>query len=411
VAAGDCPSRYHADVPAATNRLPGASRVAASERGQIGQLLVRSVASWPDRPEPPAAGVVARADLARLVTAAIYHSIEPAVYLCIRDVCDPMRPELDELRQRHMRQVVTHLQALADLRLVGSTLDAISVPWVVVKGPVLAEVYWRRPDARHYGDLDVVVAPSALPAALDALMAAGAHLLDVNWGMILRRMRGELSLRLPAGTVLDLHWHVVNEVEVRRRFNFDMDAMFARRRFVPLGPSHVPTWDACDSVFHVAYHAAASGAHRLVWLKDLALCLADPTLDWDDLLRRARHVGVDAVLAATASRAGRVLDVPLPQEIRHQLRHQAPWLVLTAAADRLAPPVHQPRTGPSGRAVYQSLRGTLPATASAFAHAIPTVVQARREHTPTGTDNALWHADGDDAARREFLRRVSAQQG
>ena len=118
-----------------------------------------------------------------------------------------------------------------DIEALGATVvDKESFPWVVMKGPVLSERCYARPDLRAYGDLDMLVPPASFPGAVAAAVDAGATLVDRNWPLAHRQMRGELMLVLPRGTVLDLHWHVLNEPEAREWFPLDPAAMVARRR-------------------------------------------------------------------------------------------------------------------------------------------------------------------------------------
>jgi hypothetical protein len=61
-----------------------------------------------------------------------------------------------------------------------STCGQAGVPWLVVKGPALAELHGA-PDLRAYSDLDVLVPSAAFGDALAALESAGAAVLARNW--------------------------------------------------------------------------------------------------------------------------------------------------------------------------------------------------------------------------------------
>ncbi len=95
-------------------------------------------------------------------------------------------------------------------------------------------------------------------------------------------------MRLPNGTALDLHWHVVNDARLRRRFTFRTEEMLGRAVRMAIGDSIVPALDPVDTLLHLGYHTAHSGGHRLMWLKDVERATAADGLDWDVVLRQGR---------------------------------------------------------------------------------------------------------------------------
>jgi Uncharacterised nucleotidyltransferase len=386
------------------------NRSSADLRRAGSRVLVDALSGWPKRPPAPRGELLAATDFDWLARAARYHGVQPALYTYLQNSPETPREVLAGLRRAHTGQVVRHLQVMADIRRLAAGFEATQIPWVAVKGPVLAELYWGRPDLRQYSDLDIVVDPSALSSVLDILNGLGARLIDVNWAMILRRMRGELSVELPGGTALDLHWHVVNEREIRDRLGFRIDEMLARRRMVTIGSIQAPTWDAADTLLHTAFHCAASGGHRLVWIKDVHTTASAADLDWDVVARRAGEFRVGLLLGAVLKRAARVFGpLPIPREIESHLGKGSPWLAMTALVDRVAPPAVLPWRGPSGRAAYQCIRDSTPATLRAFAQNVPIVVRARRTGASEATEENLLHAaDGNENAKLAYLRLVGA---
>ena len=145
-----------------------------------------------------------------LSAAAFMHKVAPAVYLHLRHDENAPAVLIAAMRERYQLQVARQLLIATDLAFVAAALGDLGVPWAAFKGPVLAERLWSRPDLRQYVDLDVLVDRGRFGAVLDALLAAGAEMVDVNWTLIAEQTRAEVSLKLPNGTPLDLHWHVVN---------------------------------------------------------------------------------------------------------------------------------------------------------------------------------------------------------
>jgi hypothetical protein len=185
----------------------------------------------------------------------------------------------------HLRQLAT-LQALADL------LSPSGVPWLVVKGPVLAELAHRRAGLRTSADLDLVVPASAFRGLAARLDGAGLRLADPSWRFLLHTRSGQVNYVDGRGQDLDIHWHLINEPSRRRSLRVPMASLFHRAKEARLGSLPVMTLDETDTLLHVLMHAALSGGHRLIWFKDVERLAARRTPDWEALVARARDWGI-----------------------------------------------------------------------------------------------------------------------
>ena len=310
------------------------STVAAGLPRLLVQCLHEATSS---SPRPVSLAGVAPADLASLAAAAEHHGMAPAVQRTVGGAPELPADVARALGEGYQRQWQVHLRALADLPGLVDVLDGLDVGWVVVKGPVLVEAVYRRPDVRSYVDLDVFVDPGALPAVLDGLKDAGAALADQNWTLIRRQVRGELSLMLRHGTALDLHWHAFNEQRVRDAFRLPTVELLERARRVDVNGIRAATLDAEDTLIHLAAHAGLGGGHRLVWFKDLEQVIAKDPPDWDEVVRRCRRSGLSLLVATMLARAHHVLGAAVPDEVPLALAPLG-WRNVIAVADRLSPP-------------------------------------------------------------------------
>ena len=338
-----------------------------------------------------------------LVEAADLHKIGPAIYVHLRNA-DAPAGILSPMHRRYQAQTIRQMQLRADLAALTEILGP--VPWAAVKGPVLAERVWSRPDLRQYADLDLVVDRRRFREVLDALLATGATMVDENWALIRDQVRGEVSLTLRRGTALDLHWDVVNDRQLRAYFHFPIDEMLARTRTVTVGSLAVPTFDACDTLLHVAYHTAHSGGHRLLWLKDIERAAADPQIDWGEVSKRAHMYGVEEVLAIVLQRTSDVLgfDVAPPASVLRPAR--GAWGRLASAAERFFPTPLLPGDRFSGQVVFKSIR---PSFRSSLAAAIKTA-RSRGSGSGDPNENPLHVPAGDAAARESYLAIISGPQ-
>ncbi len=341
--------------------------------------------------------------VAELLDAIDMHKIGPAVYVHLKGAGAPAEI-MAQLHRRYQAQIIRQMQLRADLGAISRLLGEL--PWVAIKGPVLAEHAWSRPDLRQYADLDLVVDRLRFPEVLDMLLGAGAAMVDENWALIRDQVRGEISLTLPRGTALDLHWDVVNDRRLRKYFDFPVADMLRRRRVVSVGKLRVPTFDACDTLLHVAYHTAHSGGHRLLWLKDLERVTADPALDWATVAQRARAYGVEGMLAILLQRTADVLGFEVAPPDAALAPARRAWGRLARLAERRFPAPLLPGDRYSGQLIFKSIRPSIGASLAAAFH----TARTRAARSPEQGENPLHVATADTSARDSYLAIVSAPQ-
>ncbi|MBD8078935.1 nucleotidyltransferase family protein [Cellulosimicrobium arenosum] len=340
-----------------------------------------------------------------VVAAGRLHRVTPAVERVTRAWPDEPAGWRAALEQAKHDQLMRHLRALADVAGAGAVLDAAAVPWVVVKGPVLAGAIWPVVNMREYYDVDLVVAPHRFEDAVAALQERGVRLLDRNWPEIRRTGRAELAMLTPAGTPLDLHWHVAVPAELRRAFPLDIDAMLGRRRHVEVGGRAVPTLDPVDTVLHLAFHAAQAGANRLMWLADVRFALEHGQVDVAELERRSRAAGTWLGVRSVLARVHRVLGLPSDRVPRGP----APaWVRLTGLRDARRPFPGLPGDPALGGNEYSAARRGVLDSAGVLARHHLAARRAGRQHDAGLDERRPLQVDVPDGqARRDYFRSVT----
>jgi hypothetical protein len=257
------------------------------------------------------------ADLTGLPAAADHHRVSGCTAAGLRDVDGVPADVVAALAAQRDRDLSRHLLALADLAAVAAVLDPLGVDWLVLKGPALAERAYARPELRGYKDLDLLVRPAHFGRALRALEEADVPVLDRNWLLLRREQRGQVHLQGPLGTLVDLHWHVLNRL--RTGAHVDLDGLHDRAVTADLGGVRARVLAPTDLLLHVAVHAALSGGTRLVWVKDVERGASDPAVDWDALVRRAEQWELARPVGGMLHRAVSLLDAPVPGEVLTRL--------------------------------------------------------------------------------------------
>ena len=222
---------------------------------------------------------------------------------------------------RATRATARALQHAHDLAEVARVLDAAGLPWLVLKGPAAARLH-RDPLLRSSRDLDVLVPGGRLAEAVEALENAQAVLLERNWPVLAETLPGELHLELPSRSVLDLHWHVVNDRRTRGQLNLSSGAMLSRRRTVDAGSYdqlEIPALSRADHLMHLCVHAGLSGLTRLIWLKDVERAASIEPPAWHVLVQRAREGRVAALVGMVLWLAAELLAAPVPRDVIDEL--------------------------------------------------------------------------------------------
>ncbi|MFP5377557.1 MAG: nucleotidyltransferase family protein [Acidimicrobiia bacterium] len=383
----------------------------------VGRLLVRCVTEhdW-SLPLPDAVEAASHLDLAVVAAAARFHGVSGCVYRSVLPLTG--RPGAAGLVAGYHEGVDRHLRALGDLAVVGPSLDAAGLDWLVLKGPVLAEVVYPRADLRSYNDLDVLVPGRDLHAAVSAVEAAGGRVLERNWPLLKELGVGELLVRLRHGTLLDLHWQVINERRTRRRFDVPLADLHRRARPVRLGAVEARTPDATDTLLHLCLHASLSGGNRLVWLKDVERAVAAEPPAWEEVLDRARRWGVGPPVAIALARSAAVLGAAVPPDVPPALAGGRAWLRLASLADRLSPPERAHGDRSPSRIVSRASSRDAASSATELARRLLAAASdgRRLSRAPAGPDTdatsprSTRHARGSEADRRAFLD-AAAEEG
>lgn len=332
-----------------------------AEHEALRTVLVRATAvagrtsSGPELPE-----LVAAAPIAALPSAAALHRVAGTVRRGLEGVA-AVPPEVHaELTALQRQSVLRHLLIASPLARINEAFTAAGVSWVVMKGPVVATLLYPEVGDRSYGDLDLLVDRRDFPVATRLLEELGYRHHIHNWVLAEQQMAGEISMS-DDHVSIDLHWHLHYSRKDRRAFAIEPEAMIERHRLIDIAGTRTPTFDPIDTLLTLAFHAARSGGHRLIWLKDLQCSLAVERPDLDELVRRARLARCAPSVGLMLGRAQQVLGADIPSETVAMLTPRS-----LRAADRLVnaavPPIQLHERPTVTRLVTRSVRSSLFAT-------------------------------------------------
>ena len=307
-----------------------------------------------------------------------------------------------------------HQRSVADLAAAHGALIEGGVPHLVVKGPAVARWY-ADPSLRSSVDIDLVVDPTQLGPALEALEGNGFELLEANWPLLRRADVHELTLRSPSGGAVDLHWSL-GPSPMAIDHSPPVEVLLTRAVPLEVGAVSTAALGDLDALVHLAVHAAASGGHRLVWLADLRAAVAATAPDREAVRDVAREWGAVPAVELMLGRVSRTLGPSGPGEVALPGSATAPWSRLDRLATRLSAPERVGTGAGLSRLVARSSRSTGARSVSALAgKAVQRVVVRSGDTSPTALGDptspaSARHPVGGEPGRRDFLSWVRTAQ-
>lgn len=360
------------------------------------------------------AALAAGSDLSGLPDAARYHRVIGYAYQALKEVNGVDSQTVSLLGGLYRQGRLGRLRVVGALDRARAVLEPLGVPWLVVKGPVLDEVVYRRPGLRLYHDLDLVVPRSSFAETLEALEASGFGVVDRNWDLMRRLMIGEVVLSLRGGPELDLHWDLLYDREFRRILRVPVDELVARARVVEVGGEPVRTLDPVDTLVHLAMHACKQGGDRLVWLKDIERSIATEAPDWADVVGRSTEWRVQLFVGTMLARARRTVSAQVPDEVLRALLPNRAWRSVLTTLDRVFPAERSTGFGTPAtlvvRATRPDVRSTLVTAVGGVARRGGRLLRGRstRDEAQDDPEDPASRAfpTGGDEGRSLYLREI-----
>lgn len=255
--------------------------------------------------------------------------VEPVLWWALRDVRATLVPDVaSQLLDLHVINTRRNLQLRHQLvEAVSALNDADVVPLLFKGGLQLVDGTWKARGSRGMVDLDLIIPGERMDRAVEALRAVGyapapgkPFLHPHELPMVRKRSPGPLELHcelgsdpIPAVLSAQEAWEASSPLHVH--------GMKARA----LSPTHQVLHSILHSAIQDLDHAvAALPLRQLLTLTQLA-GRPDTVIEWQQITRRARAHGLDAVLREHLWLAYRCTGLDLPSGALpgvHAYRHE-----------------------------------------------------------------------------------------
>jgi hypothetical protein len=204
-------------------------------------------------------------------------------------------------------------RALHRAAAVITSLKGAGIEVLVLKGAALALVHYHDVGARPMDDVDLLVAPGRLDAAVGVLGQGGWHRV-ASEGAVAGPLQYGKHLRDSEGNELDVHAYALMQSAD------DQDLWESRVPMEVMGAA-ASTLAPADQLLHVCVHGQRwEGTSTARWAADAMAILRSSQLDWDRVVERARARRVSVAVGHALSWLREALSAEVPPWVVKSLR-------------------------------------------------------------------------------------------
>lgn len=235
------------------------------------------------------------------------HRVAPLVYQNLRRYGGDGVPAstMSALRSRFKNNARRSLVNATELVRLDKLFQENGIPFIPLKGSVLARQVYGNLALRHAGDIDLLVAPSQVELAERLLQISyrritpGFRLTPSQRRRLLRLTHHFEYLHDQGNLRVELHWRSLpNQLP----HIMDLNWLRSRAVTVALAGSTLPALSLPDNVLYLCGHGEGHFWSRLFWLVDLAEIIhGHPEIDWPQLMISAKEAGMMRPLALGGS--------------------------------------------------------------------------------------------------------------
>ena len=241
----------------------------------------------------------------------------------------------EQLRSHYREMSVLNLWYMLDIGQVLEALGAAAIPVLVMKGVDVASTLYPQSNLRYFNDVDLMVHPMHLDAAIAILESLGySYHQEYRFEEISTQRAAFVYTKPVAAGYLTFELHTsphMNEMNI----SFDVEHIWQRARPIEVAGVPAKGMSLEDLLLYLCWHYRSHAFERLIWLYDIVMLLhkhAD-TLDWGLLYRLARQQGLVVTVYYVLSWCQALWEVRLPDEVG--LPRYAPPLLVQQLMRRL----------------------------------------------------------------------------
>ncbi len=247
-----------------------------------------------------------------------WHRLDPLLFRMLERTRPDLvpKPILDRLSGALASTTHYNLMLTSALTQLASLLGKHQIPFLPLKGILLAQQTLGDLSLRRSSELDLLVQPRDARRTLDLLCRELGYVPDIAYSppqlKILFQTEKEIKLYC-GGVLLELHWRYA---QISETYPSDPALFEEACDYQELGGTRFPVLPLPDQFCYLCFHGTRHLWVRLFWLADLAFLVTRyPDLDWNAVLARARALGQEHALALGLNLSAALFDLSLPEPV------------------------------------------------------------------------------------------------
>jgi hypothetical protein len=222
----------------------------------------------------------------------------------------------EQLRNLYRQSSLLNLRYNLELNHVLETITAAGIGVMLLKGAEIATTLYPRPELRHFNDIDLMVHPEDLGAAIAILERQGyRYHQEYRFESISRRRSAFVYVKE------GIDGHLVFEIHTSPHRNemgisFDTAQIWERARSITVAGNSIFGMGLEDLLLYLCWHYRSHSFSRLIWLYDIAIAMlrCAEQLDWALVHRLAYERGLAATVYYCLRLCEQVFHVSIPEK-------------------------------------------------------------------------------------------------
>lgn len=229
------------------------------------------------------------------------HRIDPIVWRNLKNGGDEtLNAEMMAVLQKKTeRNRMLAMLFASELIRLNKLFEARGVRMLCLKGPMLSLTLYGDISKRMSRDLDLLVCPSEVGLAEQALLdegyrwaGLGAPLTDRQRPFVLKTLHHFTYTHPHKGVTVELHWQFHSQSD-----DSHFNALWASRAQASLNGKQVGIFNPVETLLYLVFHGSKHLWVRLKWLCDIQAILQKGDVDWACVSRKAGEIQIQHLLA------------------------------------------------------------------------------------------------------------------
>jgi hypothetical protein len=269
----------------------------------------------------------------------VSHGVIPLVYWNLKEIDPEAVPEsvLAQLKGVFQANATRNLFLTQELLNLLALFAEKKIAVLPIKGPVLTAMVYGNLAFRSFCDLDLLVREQDVLLARELLFARGyqphGQLGTSREATYVRSHRAFNFDRADGQAAVDLQWRLAVHWQMRASVRLDLDSLWKRMVPFKVAGTRVSSPSPEDLLLILCMHGSNHGWRELKQTCDVAeLIRRYPDLDWEELVTRAKALGMVRVLYLGLRLAQDLLGAELPESLEKVIRADRVVGILVAQA-------------------------------------------------------------------------------